>query len=190
MVFQYVRARDLTGRPSRDYLIDLGLVALNAATAKHPVIVQRLRDRVRPDRATNRDRWRRENWWLLGRPNRELRNALEGLASVICTPRTARHRFFCMLPGSIRADEGVVYVATSHRWQQAVLSSSLHVLWATAAGSRLGVGNDPRYNKNRCFDPFPFPDPMAEDLKEKIRAGAEELDATRKKVLADFVKPA
>lgn len=27
-----------------------------------------------------------------------------------------------------------------------------------AAGARLGVGNDPRYNKTRCFDPFPFPD--------------------------------
>ncbi|WP_369690176.1 hypothetical protein [Ectopseudomonas oleovorans] len=27
-----------------------------------------------------------------------------------------------------------------------------------AAGGRLGVGNDPRYNKTRCFETFPFPD--------------------------------
>jgi len=48
-----------------------------------------------------------------------------------------------------------------------------------AAGGRLGVGNDPRYNKTRCFEPFPFP--VAEKSQEgRIRAIAEELDAHRK----------
>ncbi|WP_368660843.1 type IIL restriction-modification enzyme MmeI [Ectopseudomonas oleovorans] len=39
-----------------------------------------------------------------------------------------------------------------------LISSRLHVVWALAAGGRLGVGNDPRYNKTRCFETFPFPD--------------------------------
>jgi len=46
------------------------------------------------------------------------------------------------------------------------------------------IGNDPRYSKSRCFDPFPFP--VANDLqKQRIRAIAEELDAHRKRVLED-----
>jgi hypothetical protein len=46
------------------------------------------------------------------------------------------------------------------------------------------VGNDPRYSKSRCFDPFPFPD--ADDLqKQRIRAVAEDLDAHRKRVIAE-----
>ena len=57
-------------------------------------------------------------------------------------------------------------------------------MWALRAGGWLGVGNDPRYSKSRCFDPFPFP--TADDLeRQRIRAVAEDLDAHRKRVLAE-----
>ena len=49
------------------------------------------------------------------------------------------------------------------------------------------IGNDPRYIKSRCFDPFPFPDPP-ESLKSEIRAVAEELDAFRKARQAEHPK--
>jgi hypothetical protein len=65
-----------------------------------------------------------------------------------------------------------------------VLSSRIHVIWALRAGGWLGVGNDPRYSKSRCFDPFPFPD-CDNSLKARIRAVAEELDAHRKARQAD-----
>jgi hypothetical protein len=45
------------------------------------------------------------------------------------------------------------------------------------------VGNDPRYNKSRCFDPFPFPSDdtgLTAALTARIRALAEQLDAHRK----------
>ena len=48
-----------------------------------------------------------------------------------------------------------------------------------AAGGRLGVGNDPRYNKTRCFEPFPFPN--LADHPTLLAATAEELDAHRKR---------
>jgi len=69
----------------------------------------------------------------------------------------------------------------------AVLSSRFHVAWALAAGARLGVGNDPRYSKSRCFDPFPFPDPT-EAQKTTLRALGEELDAHRKARQAEHPK--
>ena len=49
-----------------------------------------------------------------------------------------------------------------------------------AAGGRLGVGNDPRYNKTRCFETFPFPDPD-ESTRQRIRELGEQLDAHRKR---------
>ena len=64
-----------------------------------------------------------------------------------------------------------------------VLSSQVHVEWALAAGGRLGVGNDPRYNKSRCFEPFPFPSEetgLTPALADRIRQVAEQLDAHRK----------
>ena len=77
----------------------------------------------------------------------------------------------------------IVAIATDDAAHLAILSSRIHVAWAIASGGWLGVGNDPRYSKSRCFDPFPFPDPpMA--LTQKLRAAGEELDAHRKRVLA------
>jgi len=41
------------------------------------------------------------------------------------------------------------------------------------------MGNDPRYSKSRCFDPFPLPDASGPQAK-RIAAIAEEIDAHRK----------
>nr|WP_299473001.1 RNA-binding protein [uncultured Paracoccus sp.] len=46
----------------------------------------------------------------------------------------------------------------------------------------MGVGNDPRYNKSRCFDPFPFPD-LTDAQRTRLRTLGEELDAHRKRQL-------
>jgi hypothetical protein len=40
------------------------------------------------------------------------------------------------------------------------LSSNIHVTWALAAGGRLGVGNDPRYNKAAASIPSLSPPAM------------------------------
>jgi len=61
-----------------------------------------------------------------------------------------------------------------------VVSSRPHSAWALAAGGRLGVGNDPRYNKTRCFETFPFPDATPEQ-QAQIRDLAERLDEHRKR---------
>lgn len=58
-----------------------------------------------------------------------------------------------------------------------MLSSHIHVTWALAAGGTLE--DRPRYNKTRCFDPFPFPAASAA-LRAEIAATAEELDALRR----------
>ncbi len=61
-----------------------------------------------------------------------------------------------------------------------VLSSQLHVDWATASGSWMGVGNDPVYVKTRCLEPFPFPD-ANEQQRDQIRSLGEALDHHRKR---------
>jgi len=55
---------------------------------------------------------------------------------------------------------------------------TVHAIWALAAGGRLGVGNDPRYNKTRCFETFPFPD-MKEVQAQEIGDLAERIDSHR-----------
>ena len=68
------------------------------------------------------------------------------------------------------------------RFLSAGLSSRIHVCWALANGGTLE--DRPRYNKDICFDPFPFP-PAVDLQKHRIGELAEELDAHRKRVLAE-----
>jgi hypothetical protein len=74
----------------------------------------------------------------------------------------------------------LIAIALDDAFHLGILSSRIHVTFSLAAGGRLGVGNDPRYNKSRCFDPFPFPI-CREEEKDRIRKLAEQLDAHRKR---------
>jgi type II restriction/modification system DNA methylase subunit YeeA len=68
-----------------------------------------------------------------------------------------------------------------------VLSSKIHVTWAIATGSWLGVGNDSVYVKSRCFEAFPFPDATKEQ-KSIIGDLAKQLDAHRKRQQGKYPK--
>jgi hypothetical protein len=78
----------------------------------------------------------------------------------------------------------LIAIATDDAANLGILSSRIHVAWSLRAGGWLGVGNDPRYSKSRCFDPFPFPN--ANNIqRQKIRVITEELETHRKRALAE-----
>jgi hypothetical protein len=180
----YRNGRDLADRPRGVAVIDLADLSEEEIRRRFPTVYQRIFERVKPERDANNRATYRKLWWVFGEPRRELRPALYGLARYIATVETAKHRFFEFLDQTILPDNMLVVVASDDAFALGVLSSRVHVRWALDAGGWLGVGNDPRYSKSRCFDPFPFP--VASDVQKKvIRALAEELDALRKRVLAE-----
>jgi hypothetical protein len=126
----------------------------------------------------------RENWWLHRRLRENLRAMLVNLPRYIVTVETAKHRTFQFLDASILADNMLVVIASDSTLHLGVLSSYVHVIWSLAAGGRLGVGNDPRYNKTRCFETFPFPSEdtgLTSAPQTRIADLAEQLDAHRKR---------
>jgi hypothetical protein len=72
----------------------------------------------------------------------------------------------------------LVAIALEDAYFLGVLSSRVHVEWTLATGGTLE--DRPRYNKTRCFDPFPFPD-ATESQRDRIRDLGESLDAHRKR---------
>jgi SAM-dependent methyltransferase len=187
----YRNGRDLTGRQRGAMVIDLFGLSAEQVRERFPEVYQHLRLTVEPDRlkqfaksATKDAKAYLDHWWLFGKPRQELRPALAPLQRYIVTVETAKHRVFQFLDSSILPDNMLVAVGLSDAFHLGVLSSHIHLVWALRAGGWLGIGNDPRYSKSRCFDPFPFPD-ASETQKEAIRKPAEALDALRKQVLAD-----
>jgi len=159
----YRNGRDLTARPRGMMVVDLFGVAEEELRDRFPAIYQFLSERVRPQREAQRGNTNdatsyADKWWLHGKPRSELRKALKGLPRYIATPETSKHRFFQFLDISILPDNMLVNIGLPDGEFLAVLSSRIHVAWALNAGGRMGVGNDPRYQKSLCFDKFPFPE--------------------------------
>ncbi|MEI9418858.1 class I SAM-dependent DNA methyltransferase [Mesorhizobium sp. Cs1321R2N1] len=183
-VREYRNGKDLTSRPRGVMVIDLFGTSSDEVRRQFPEVYQHLLDTVKPERDRNNRTSYREKWWWFGEPRRELRPAIEGLSRYIATVETMKHRIFQFIDGRVLPDNKLVVMALDDAFALGVLSSRVHVAWSLAVGGRLGVGNDPVYVKSKCFDPFPFPDASA-SARIEIGAIAEELDGTRKRVLAE-----
>jgi hypothetical protein len=180
----YRNGRDLTDRPRGVKLIDLFGLTAEEVRGRYPATFQRVLERVKPERDHNARATYRDNWWVFGEARKDLRPALANLPRYIATVETAKHRVFQFLDASIAPDNKLICIALDDAFSLGVLSSRVHVVWALATGSHLGVGNDPVYVKTRCFETFPFPEAAPEN-KTRIAALAEQLDALRKRVLAE-----
>lgn len=177
---RYRNGKDLTQKPRGVMVIDLFGLSADEVRRRFPEVLQWVYQRVKPGRDHNKRASYRERWWVFGEPRKELRPALEGLARYIATVETSKHRFFVFLDRSILPDNKLINIALEDGYYLGILSSRVHLTWALASGSRLGVGNDPVYVKTRCFETFLFPDATASQ-KEFIRDLAEQLDAHRKR---------
>jgi hypothetical protein len=180
----YRNGKDLADRPRGVMVIDLFGLTAEEVRERFPALYQHVLIRVKPERDSNNRATYRDNWWIFGEPRRDFRPALAGLSRYIATGETGKHRHFQFLDESLLPDNMLIAIASDDAFQLGVLSSSIHVTYALSAGGRMGMGNDPRYNKSRCFDPFPFPN-CDESQKARIRSLAEELDAHRKRVQAE-----
>jgi len=181
---EYRNGRDLTDRPRNVKVIDLFGLKAETVRERFPEVYQWLLERVKPERdakgQTKDGAGYARYWWLHGKPRTELRPVLQGLPRYIATVETAKHRTFQFLDASILPDNMLIAIGIDDAHFLGVLSSRVHVTWALAVGGRLGVGNDPRYNKSRCFETFPFPE-VKPAPKARIRDLAEQLDAHRKR---------
>jgi hypothetical protein len=174
-----VSGRDLTDVPRGLRALDAFALDESQLSREFPAVFQHLLDQVKPERINNNRESYRKLWWIFAEPRSRFRPALTGLSRYLMTARTAKHRFFVFVDRECIGDSEVVVIASDDAFHLGVLSSHLHAVWAESAGTRLGVGNDLRYNNSRCFDPFPFPD-ATHAQKSRIRDLAEALDAHRK----------
>lgn len=174
----YRNGRDLTASSRGAMVIDLFGLSADEALQRYPTVYQWVYERVKPERDQNNRKSYRDNWWIHGEARSNFRPALQGLSRYIATVETSKHRFFVFLDASILPDNMLVNIALEDAFFLGVLSSRFHVTWALAAGGTLE--DRPRYNKTRCFEPFPFPDPTDEQ-KQRIRELGERLDGHRKR---------
>ena len=117
--------------------------------------------------------------------------ALEPLHRYIVTPRVAKHRIFAYCEKQTIPDTRIVVIAREDDYFFGVLHSRVHEIWALAMSSRHGVGNDPTYNAQSCFETYPFPWPPGQEPAGDLRVEAISAAAKRLAELRDnWLNPA
>jgi hypothetical protein len=167
---RYTAGGDLVKRRKLRFAIDTFGLTEHELAEDYPELYQHLRNYVHPERSANNDRGFRERWWLMGRPRPELRGALADCRTYLATSEVSKHRVFVRLswPEDL-IDGSVIAIALDDPAALSILSSRSSATWILANGGRLGVGNDPRFNTDRCFDTLPFPTSYAGLNKRGLR---------------------
>jgi hypothetical protein len=90
----YRNGRDLTQISRNVRVIDMFGLSDVEVRARFPAVYQWLLERVKPERDQNPRANRRQNWWLFGENQPNMRASVGNLPRYIATIQTAKHRFF------------------------------------------------------------------------------------------------
>ncbi|HIE00103.1 MAG TPA: class I SAM-dependent DNA methyltransferase [Thiotrichaceae bacterium] len=161
-----------------DWVIDFNEMSLEEAST-YELPFEHVKTSVKPERMLNKEKRRKENWWLFGRTRPNMRKALKGLKSYFCLPKVAKYTCFRSIDISILPCEANMVIASDDFFILGILNSKLHLDWVLAQSSTLK--SDTRYTNTTCFMTFPFPDNVKSPKKQKVRSLMTELENFRKK---------
>ncbi|MER7449352.1 DNA methyltransferase [Nocardia beijingensis] len=178
VLFPYMNGEDLNSRPDASpsrWVIDFH--NRTEAEARNYVLpFGRVSSAVKPERLRNKRKARRDRWWQFAEPASGLRRAIAGLNEVLAIARVSKTVMPLRIPANVIPSEATAIFATDSFAEQAVLSSSLHQLWAITYGSTMRT--DVRYTPSDVFGTLPRPAPT-----EVLSAVGRILDTDRREIM-------
>jgi len=159
VLFPYLGGEDLTSLPdasASQWIIDFNDRPEEEAR-KYELPYQQLLETVKPERSRKAKAVRESPWWLFLRPRPAMRRAVRGLDELLAITLVSKP----VMP--MRVSNGQVFshklaiFATDSFEDQAVLSSSMHQMWAIKYGSTLETRVN--YSPSDVFFTFPRPGP-------------------------------
>jgi hypothetical protein len=178
VLFPYLNGEDLNSRPDASasrWVIDFNDCSEDEA-ATYALPFGRLAAQVKAERARKPKAVRDAPWWLFLRARPAMRKAIAQLPEVLVIALVSKTVMPLRVPSSQVFSHMLGVFASDSYSDQAVLSSSLHQLWAITYGS--GMRNDPRYTPSDVFETFPRP-----DSNELLERAGRMLDEERREIM-------
>ncbi len=157
-----VNGRDVTARPSDQWIIDFGVSMNENSAALYEAPFAHVAEHVKPARMDNRIAALRNEWWRHWRPRPAMWRAMGDMARYIATPTVAKHRLFVWLDARICPDHQLIVIARDDDTTFGVLHSRFHEAWSLRLGASLE--DRPRYTPTTTFETFPFPEGLSPDV--------------------------
>ncbi len=182
VVRPYLTGDDITDDPlqqPRRWIIDFAQQPLEAAM-KYPEALTIVREHVKPIRATNNRRARRERWWLFGEQAAGMRRAIRHLSRFIGGNAFGK-RLLLSWQEPWTCPSGKIYVfAFDDDYSMGILSSFMHSTWAWARGATLETRLS--YTSSSVFDTFPWPSQTTADERGRIAKASRRIIARRQNI--------
>ncbi|MEV4251565.1 type IIL restriction-modification enzyme MmeI [Spirillospora sp. NPDC049652] len=131
---------------------------------------------VKPFRAENKRKVRRERWWQFAERATGLYASIKSFDRVLVIARVSSTAVPIFVSNDRVLNEKTVVFATDRSEDLALLTSAFHIHWAWEYSGRLKA--DLQYTPSRCFDTFPRP--MATAIMARL---GDELTAAREAVM-------
>lgn len=170
VLFPYLGGDDLNSCPNFSasrWIIDFNDRAELAAAAYRRAY-DRVVELVKPLRLRQSDARLKNKWWLYKRPAPAMRKAIQSLDSVLVMSQISKVTMPVRVPARQVFDQRVCVFSENSYSFQALVSSSIHSIWATKYSSTLGVTVS--YSLADAFGTFPLPDiiPRLESVGESL----------------------
>jgi hypothetical protein len=120
-----------------------------------PELLSIVEERVKPERAAQKDEYGRRFWWRFLRTRPEMRAATAHRTSVLVCARIANAFAFTQISREVVCNEKTVIFAEGTSAGFAVMQSRVHETWARVFSATLK--DDLQYTPSDCFETFPFP---------------------------------
>lgn len=156
VIFPYIGGEEFNEQPGQTpirFVIDFGRMAETQAR-QWPALFELVEERVKPIRATNKQRNYREEWWLHANRAAETAPYVREHGRLLALSKVSKHLALAFLEGATVAADTILLLCLHRYADFAVLQSRVHEVWARFLGSTLEERL--RYT-TPCFDTFPRP---------------------------------
>jgi hypothetical protein len=155
VIFPYLNGEDLNSHPdcsASRWVINFGEMT-DMEASRYTAAWDRVEKLVRPFRAQNNDRRRREIWWQFTRPTTDLYKATTNLDRVLVIAQTSRTQMPAFVPPGQVFDQKLVVFPTSSASDLAFRSSAFQYWWTVQQSSTMKA--DTVYAPSDCCDTLP-----------------------------------
>ena len=178
VIFPYLNGEDLNSRcdcsPSRWVIDFFNRSEHESSTYRLPF--SRVVSDVRSERLLKKQPSYRTYWWQFAHKGTAWKAATANLDEVLVIALVSKTVMPMRVPTGQVFSHALGVFATDSYSEQAVLSSSLHQVWAIKNGS--GMRGDPRYTPSDVFETFPRPEPTPE-----LETIGRTLDTERREIM-------
>lgn len=178
VLYRYLNGDDLNSNPdcsASRWVIDFTNYSEEEAS-HYQLPYKQLLDTVKEERLQKKDAAASKTWWRFARPRFEMREAIASLDEVLAMTRVSKTIMPLRVTTKQILSDSLCVFASKDYATQAVLSSSLHQLWAINRGS--GMRGDPRYTPSDVFETFPRP-----KANEQLETIGRTLDTERREIM-------